>query len=99
MSNWLVGELGGEMFEWLTDEQNDAIAMLKRDHDNVKALFEQFETAERKTEKQKIAIRAIEELRIHSAIEEELFYPAVREHLKNGVTNEADEDHHIANVI
>jgi Hemerythrin HHE cation binding domain len=99
MSNWLVGELGGEMFEWLTDEQNDAIAMLKRDHDNVKALFEQFETAERKTEKQKIAIRAIEELRIHSAIEEELFYPAVREHLKNGVMNEADEEHHIANVL
>jgi len=78
MSNWLVGELGGEMFEWLTTEENDSIAMLKRDHDNVKTLFDQFEKAERKAEKQKIAKQALEELRIHATLEEELFYPAVR---------------------
>ena len=99
MSNWLVGELGGEMFDWLTSEENDAIGMLKRDHDRVKTLFEQFETAERKAEKQKIAKQAIQELRVHSAIEEELFYPAVREHLKNGVMNEADEEHHVAKLL
>ena len=99
MSNWLVGELGGEMFDWLTSEENDAISMLKRDHDTVKSLFERFETAERRAEKQKIAKRAIEELRIHSAIEEELFYPAVREQLKSAVMNEADEEHHVAKVL
>jgi hypothetical protein len=99
VSNWLVGELGGEMFDWLTSEENDAIGMLKRDHDRVKTLFEQFETAERKAEKQKIAKQAIQELRVHSAIEEELFYPAVREHLKNGVMNEADEEHHVAKLL
>ena len=99
MSNWLLGELGGEMFEWLTNEENDAIAMLKRDHDNVKALFDQFEKTERKAEKQKIVKQAIEELRIHSTLEEELFYPAVREQLKNGVMNEADEEHHVAKVL
>lgn len=87
------------MFDWLTSEENDAIAMLKRDHDSVKALFERFETAERKAEKQKIAKQAIEELRIHSTIEEELFYPAVREQLKSGVMNEADEEHHVAKVL
>src|SRR6202049_4733516 len=99
MSNWVVGELGGEMFEWLTNEENDAIAMLKRDHDNVKALFDQFEKAERKAEKQKIVKQALEELRIHSTLEEELFYPAVREQLKNGIMNEADEEHHVAKVL
>jgi len=99
VSNWLVGELGGEMFDWLTSEENDAIGMLKSDHDRAKTLFEQFETAERKAEKKKIARQAIEELRIHSAIEEELFYPAIREHLKNGVMNEADEEHHVAKVL
>src|ERR1700730_3042118 len=99
MSNWIVGELGGEMFEWLTNEENDAIAMLKRDHDNVKALFDQFEKAERKAEKQKIVAQALEELRIHSTLEEELFYPAVREQLKNGIMNEADEEHHGAKVL
>ncbi len=99
MSNWLVGELGGEMFEWLTNEENDAIAMLKRDHDNVTALFDRFEKAERKAEKHKIVKQAIEELRIHSTLEEELFYPAVRDQLKNGVMNEADEEHHVAKVL
>ena len=87
------------MFEWLTSEENDAIAMLMRDHDNVKALFDQFEKAERKAEKQKIVKQALEELRIHSAIEEEIFYPAIREQLKNGVMNEADEEHHVAKVL
>ena len=87
------------MFEWLTTEENDAIAMLKRDHDNVKALFDQFEKAERKAEKQKIVKQALEELRIHSTLEEEIFYPAVREQLKNGIMNEADEEHHVAKVL
>jgi hemerythrin superfamily protein len=87
------------MFEWLTNEENDAIAMLKRDHDNVKALFDQFEKAERKAEKQKIVKQALEELRIHSTLEEEIFYPAIREQLKNGIMNEADEEHHVAKVL
>jgi hypothetical protein len=87
------------MFEWLTNEENDAIAMLKRDHDNVKALFDQFERAERKAEKQKIVKQALEELRVHSTLEEEIFYPAIREQLKNGIMNEADEEHHVAKVL
>jgi hemerythrin superfamily protein len=99
MSNWLVGELGGEMFEWLTNEENNSIAILRRDHNNVKALFDQFEKAERKADKQKIVKQAIKELRIHFTLEEELFYPAVREHLKNGVMAEADEGHHVAKVL
>lgn len=99
MSNWLVGELGGEMLEWLTNEDDDAIAMLKRDHDSVKALFDRFDKAERKSQKQKIVQQAIDELRIHAALEEELFYPAVREQLKTGIMNEADEEHHIAKVL
>ena len=60
---------------------------------------DQFEKAERKAEKQKIVKQAIEELRIHSTLEEELFYPAIREQLKNGVMNEADEEHHVAKVL
>ena len=87
------------MFEWLTTEEDDAIAMLKRDHDNVKELFDRFEKADRKSEKLKIVTQALEELRIHSTLEEEIFYPAIREQLKNGVMNEADEEHHVAKVL
>ncbi len=87
------------MFDWLADEGNDAIAMLKREHNRLKELFERFETADRKTEKRGVAKQAIEELRIHSALEEELFYPAIRGQLKNAVVNEAEEEHHVAKVL
>ncbi len=87
------------MFEWLTNDENDAISMLKQDHDRVKDLFDQFDKAERKPERRKIVKQALEELRIHSTLEEEIFYPAVREQLKNGVMNEADEEHHVAKVL
>jgi predicted transcriptional regulator len=99
MSNWLVGELGSDIFGLLTTEENDAVGMLRRDHDSVKALFDRFETTEHKAERSKIAKRAIQELRIHSTIEQELFYPAIREHLKNDLMNEADEEHHIAKLL
>src|SRR5579885_2689296 len=96
--------LGGEeMFDWFSANSNDAVSLLKRDHDTVKDLFHRFEGAEQTAEKRKIARQAIEELRIHSAIEEEIFYPAVREHLSKNdpkvqVMNEADEEHHVAKL-
>jgi hemerythrin-like domain-containing protein len=62
--------------------QQDAIALLKAEHDQVNELFEQFERAaqgrgangsQRKTE---IASEICRQLQIHAAIEEEIFYPA-----------------------
>jgi hemerythrin superfamily protein len=58
----------------------DAIALLQHDHQEVEQLFRQFEklTGRAHKSKQKIARKVIRELAIHSAIEEMLFYPAVR---------------------
>jgi hemerythrin superfamily protein len=58
----------------------DAIALLQRDHKEVEQLFKQFEklTDRAQKSKQKIVQKVIRELAIHSAIEEMLFYPAVR---------------------
>ena len=58
----------------------DAIALLTRDHKEVEQLFKQFEklTGRAQKSKQKIVQKVIRELAIHSAIEEMLFYPAVR---------------------
>src|SRR3954469_18652071 len=58
----------------------DAIALLTRDHREVEALFKQFEKlTDRATKtKKNIVMKVIRELAIHSAIEEMLFYPAVR---------------------
>ena len=46
---------------------------LKDDHEKVKGLFEQFEHADNRREKQKIAAHAIMELKIHADIEEKIF--------------------------
>jgi hemerythrin superfamily protein len=58
----------------------DAIALLKRDHEEVKQLFRQFEglTERAQKSKQKLVMKMIRELAIHSAVEEILFYPTVR---------------------
>jgi len=58
----------------------DAIALLTRDHREVEQLFKQFErlTGRATKSKKKIVMTIIRELAIHSAIEEMLFYPAVR---------------------
>jgi len=58
----------------------DATKLLEQDHREVEQLFEEFEKATGDTEaKGAIVDRIIAELSIHAAIEEEIFYPAVKE--------------------
>ena len=79
----------------------NAIASLKADHEKVKGLFEQFEKAKDRETKMTIVGEALEELSIHAILEEEIFYPAVREELddEDEVMNEADEEHHVAKIL
>jgi hemerythrin-like domain-containing protein len=58
----------------------DATALLQRDHEAVEQLFRQFEklTDRAHKSKEKIVLKVIRELAVHSAVEEMLFYPAVR---------------------
>ena len=88
------------MLDFMKDE-NDAIVILKSDHDKVKDLFDQFEKAETMADKKRIATEAITELRIHATIEEELFYPALRgkEAVDQALLNESDEEHHVAKLL
>lgn len=61
-----------------TYQAMDAIAMLKDDHRKVEEIFEQFEKATSALKKQKLAEQACLELKVHTVIEEEIFYPACR---------------------
>jgi hypothetical protein len=79
--------------------KNDAVSLLKTDHKKVKALFTQFEAAEGRREKKKIVAEALLELKLHAAIEEEIFYAAVRRTVGKDVMHEADEEHHVAKVL
>ncbi len=87
--------------------KTDAITLLKDDHRHVKHLFEQFEAAEDRRAKALLAKEAILELKIHTTVEEEIFYPVVRKALKKAIgkdettdlMDEADEEHHVAKLL
>jgi len=100
--------MGAYMLDWFsldnspvisTDTDTDAIELLKRDHAIVKDLFEEFENASSRQSKRKIAAQALRELKIHTALEEDIFYPAVRRHVGKDIMNEADEEHHVAKLL
>lgn len=60
----------------------DAIAMLMADHKKVKKLFSDFKKLKEggdSEEKSDIVKQICNELKVHAEIEEEIFYPAVRE--------------------
>ena len=57
----------------------DPIQMLTEDHQRVKTLFGQYEQAANAQQKQQIAQNVFQELTIHSVLEKDIFYPAVRE--------------------
>jgi hemerythrin superfamily protein len=68
-----------------TSEQ-DAIALLTADHKKVKGLFSQFSKLKEGgsvEEKSDLVTNICNELKIHTAIEEEIFYPAVRQAIKD----------------
>jgi hemerythrin superfamily protein len=65
----------------------DAVALLMADHKKVKALFSQFKKLRESggsDEKSAIVEQICTELKIHTALEEELFYPAVRSAIDDG---------------
>jgi len=75
----------------------DALSLLRADHNTVLELFDKFESSRRKDQKQKIADQICMELTIHSTIEEEIFYPEIRQASDNedadDALNEADVEH------
>jgi hemerythrin-like domain-containing protein len=79
---------------------SDAIAVLKKDHAEVKRLFTRFEKARSGPERRRLAERIVRELSIHSAIEEQLVYPRLRGRLDGaeGEVLRALEEHHFAKV-
>jgi hemerythrin superfamily protein len=81
----------------------DAITLLKADHKTVSGLFKRFDKlgdSAHKTKKE-IVEKIIEELSIHAAIEEQLFYPAARECVPDTEDHilESLEEHHIVKWV
>ena len=81
----------------------DAITLLRDDHRTVERLFKRFEKAGDRAhvEKREIVDRIIEELSVHAAIEEQLFYPVARATVPGteDIALESLEEHHIVKWV
>ena len=90
----------------MKSKQNaDATELLKQDHDAVKGLFKEFQEASENSdsdEKVDIVEEITTALEIHAALEEEIFYPAVKkarsENTKDEV-REAYEEHQQIKIL
>jgi hypothetical protein len=74
-------------------EEMDAIAMLKADHRKVEEIFAAFESARSRDKKQALAEQACLELKVHTVIEEEIFYPACKGNIEEDLLKEAYVEH------
>src|SRR4051812_21139709 len=88
-----------ESIEMVTERKMDATHLLAEDHRKVEGLFEQFEKAGGDGRKEKIARQICMELKIHTMIEEEIFYPALRGKIDDDDLDEAYVEHDGAKVL
>ena len=86
------------MLEWLLPD-NHAIALLIKDHQTVKDFLDEFEKSDTPAVRKRIINQTLAELKMHAVLEEEIFYPTVRQHVGKELMNEADEEHHVARVL
>jgi hemerythrin-like domain-containing protein len=82
-----------------TKHSSDALALLKEDHDKVKKAFKEFEKLDHEDTAalKELVTTVCEDLKTHTAIEEEIFYPAVRAEIEDDdLMNEAKIEHQSA---
>ena len=80
----------------------NALKLLEQDHEKVKKLLGQLDsTTERGVKtREGLFTKVTHELQVHEAIEEEIFYPALKEHPKaKEIVLEAYEEHHVVDKV
>jgi hypothetical protein len=80
----------------------DALSLLKEDHDKVKKILGDLDaTTERGVKtREELFTKVKQELEVHEAIEEEIFYPALKESPKaKEIVLEAYEEHNVVDTV
>jgi hemerythrin-like domain-containing protein len=80
----------------------DAIDLLKQDHDRVEKAFKEFDKADRQDAEscRRLIQTVCADLKVHTALEEEIFYPALREAIEDeDLLNEAAVEHETARML
>jgi hypothetical protein len=80
-------------------DHQDAVALLKSDHRKVAVLFADFEEASGDADKRTLGEQICAELKIHTIIEEEIFYPACEGKVDEALLAEAYVEHDAAKVL
>lgn len=84
-------------------EANTPSALLIEDHEIVLKMFEDYEKLKSKgsgSDKRELALKICNELKVHTQIEEELYYPKFREQTeKASLLNEAKVEHESAKQL
>jgi hemerythrin superfamily protein len=81
-----------------------ATQLLKKQHREVEALFKQVEGTDDTRSRRRLMGEIEEKLKLHTSIEEEIFYPAVKEleaKVKKAkeMVMEAFEEHHVVDLV
>lgn len=75
-------------------QKPEAIKLLEADHREVEGWFEQYEKARSEAKKTELVQKICLALKVHTQIEEEIFYPASREYVKEEeIVDEAIVEH------
>jgi hypothetical protein len=80
----------------------NAITLLKHDHEDVKKMLSELDdTTERAVKTRERTFTKLKaDLEVHEAIEEEIFYPALKEHPKTkDIALEGYEEHHVVDTV
>jgi hypothetical protein len=80
----------------------NALKLMKQDHDQVKSMLSDLEsTTERAVKTRTEGLATLKaELEVHEAIEEEIFYPALKDHPKTkDLALEGYEEHHVVDMV
>lgn len=70
-----------------------AISLLKKDHREVDAMFDEYEQLEKNAEKLALFNKIALALKVHTQIEEEIFYPEERGDVEDDLMDEAYVEH------
>jgi len=79
-----------------------ATDLLKKQHRQVEKLFKQCENAKQPRQRRELMEQIVQMLKMHTKIEEEIFYPAVRElgtSKAEEMIDEAFEEHHVVDLV
>ena len=78
----------------------NATQILRQDHKKVKALFDKFDQGKAGDAKRRLAKQAMNELKVHAQVEEEIFYRAVKNAIEaSELVDEAEKEHQAAKSL